>query len=177
MTTTDAELPTMTLPIPAEPATTPSDTPGVDSLPTGKAPRRPRVRRTRPSSDRTPKPRATTPRSKAPKIGEGMAGLYVMIGLGLAVIPSAPAKGDGLPVPVTMAIGSSLVAQAEECGAAWEKLAAENPQVKAALEKILTVSVFSALIAAHLPVLVTAGTVTGVVPSGLAAMFNQQTAA
>lgn len=126
------------------------------------------------TADRKPRARSNS-RSRV-KIGEGMTGLYTMVGVGLSMVPSAPAKG--VPnVTTTHAIGQAIVENAAACGQAWEKVAADNPAVKDALEKLLTVTSFGQLVAAHMPIIIAATVATGTVPAGLVGALGGETAA
>lgn len=161
---------------PADTLDIPEPRPAPDSVPASR-PRLPRRRRNTPGADKTPKPpttpkaRPATRRSKAPKIGESMAGLYAMAGMGLSAIPSKPAKLNP-DVSAMESLGQVIVANSAACGAAWEKAAEEDPRIAAALERVLVASAFSQLFAAHLPILLVASVNAGVVPLGVAALMS-----
>lgn len=110
----------------------------------------------------TAAPRART-RTTAPKLAEGIAQLYVMGGVALAVVPTGPAvAGPGTVAgqSISGVVGMELVAQSAAIGKAWEDAAKNDPRIRDALEKLLTVSTFGQIVAAHLPVLL-AGLVAG----------------
>lgn len=110
---------------------------------------------------RTVKP-APAPRRRASKIDikAGMIDLYTTLGFGIAMAPSKPSATDPTQ-SVTMVVGQSIVANAESCAIAWERLAKENPAIRMALERMLTVSAFGAVIMAHAPILIVAVQASG----------------
>ena len=110
---------------------------------------------------REPKP-APVPRRRASKIDlkAGMIDLYTTIGFGVSVIPSKPSLIEPSH-SVTMDIGQSIAGNAEACAVAWERLAKENPAVRRALETMLTVSAFGAVVMAHAPILIIAAQASG----------------
>lgn len=123
------------------------------------------------------KPRAPRTSAKRPNIAAGMAQLYVMVGMGVSMIPGPPAvagPGKAAGATVTGVVGHELVANSQSIGAAWEQAAKDDPRIREALEKLLSVSTFGLIAAAHLPVvlagMVAAGTVApeavGLAPSG-----------
>ena len=104
--------------------------------------------------------------AKRPNIGSGMAGFYTMAGLAVSVIPSGLAvAGPGAgSVSVTGVTGRAMVANSTALGAAWEVAAKDDPRIREALEKLLAVSTYGAILAAHLPVIMAAGCAVGAVP-------------
>lgn len=127
-------------------------------------------RRGRPRGDASetkPGRRTYAPRRvKTAPIGERVSQLYTMAGMAVAMIPAGPSAVDP-DTTVTQAIGLAVATSADACGAAWQKLAEDNPRVRAALERMLTVSSFGELIAAHVPILIVAGLVSGALPAVL----------
>ena len=117
-----------------------------------------------PAAPRVRAPRA--PSVKRPNIGSGMAGFYTMAGLAVSVIPSGLAvAGPGAgSVSVTGVTGRAMVANSTALGAAWEVAAKDDPRIREALEKLLAVSTYGAILAAHLPVVMAAGCAVGAVP-------------
>lgn len=116
----------------------------------------------------TTTPRARTTRKAAPKIAEGMAQLYTYAGLGVAAVPGPPAVAAfGAGATVTGVVGQQLVANAGAIGAAWEQAAKDDPRIREALEKLLTVSTLGAIVAAHAPVILAAFAAAGKVPPAL----------
>src|SRR3990170_1711138 len=151
--------PTDTPPAPAPDVDTldiPRPTP-VDPLP-GKPARRPRARKAS-TGDKPTAPRRGRPaRAASVDIAGRMADLYVMAGGVVSVIPSAPAVGalSETGLTITQLVGLKVAEQAGPVGEAWAKLAEDNAQVRDALERFLSVSVFAELVAAHMPMLVVA---------------------
>lgn len=128
-----------------------------------KAGRPPRA--ARPSRAReTGAPRVSAPRR--PSIAGGMARLYTMAGVGVATIPSrlavaGPAAGKR---SVAAVAGTAMVSNSKELGAAWEAAAREDPRIREALEKLLTVSTLGQIVAAHLPIFLLTGCAVGAIP-------------
>ena len=118
---------------------------------------------------------ARAPRKSPAKIADGMANLYTMAGLAVSAVPSAPAVGPmaggepGSPVTVTQVIGQSLAGNAVGIGAAWEQAAKDDPRIREALERLLVVSTFGAILTAHAPVMIAGLMAGGMVPAALAA--------
>jgi hypothetical protein len=124
------------------------------------------------SSSSRPTTRARPPAAGKVNIKAQMAQLYTMAGVGVSM--SGQMRG-AQPNPVTgvvvtAAIGESLVAQAEACGAAWEQLAKDNPRVRKALEQLLSVSAVGVLVAAHVPIVMAGVAATGGLGGGVAAV-------
>lgn len=65
----------------------------------------------------------------------------------------------GMPLP-----GIAFVHQANACADAWVAAAAVNSTIRKNLERMLTVSVYGAIITAHLPILVSFGIHAGGIP-------------
>lgn len=124
----------------------------------------------RASKRKTTRTRST--RSKSVDIAAKMSELYTQVGVGVSLIPSKPSPAELGSVSVTQAIGQSIVAQADAAGRAWQQLADENDQVRAALEKMLTVSVVGQLIAAHAPIAIMAATVLGAMPPAVGVLLG-----
>lgn len=144
---------------------TPKDTPPGKSRRT----RATRTARAATGDKPAPRPKAAGRRKAKVDIRSSMTQLYVSVGMGLSMLPSKPGP---LGVPATAAIGQTIAEQATVSADAWAKLADENPAVREALEKILTVSSVGALLAAHMPIVVVAAVSYGVVPAGVLAMFS-----
>lgn len=119
-----------------------------DELPNPKPPKAPRTPRKRAASSSGTRTRS---RRKTVDIKAGMTDLYANVGLGVALIPGKPLEGS--PLTTTQAVSATILESAEKCGEAWALVADENPAVKAQLERLLTASAWSAVIAAHLPIL------------------------
>lgn len=145
-----------------------------DELPTTAKPKRSRSRsgtrsRAKSSGDAPKRARPSGgsrgTRSKKIDIGKGMADLYASVGVGLTVIPSKPSP---LGRPANQLVGMTIVEQASELGAAWAKLADENPAVREVLERVVTTGAAAAIITAHMPVLAIAGLAYGFVPDSMA---------
>lgn len=117
--------------------------------------------------------RATTTRKSTPtariNIKAQMSQLYTMAGVGLSMVPAQPNPKTGQVIP--QAVGLALASNADACGQAWETLAKDNPRVRDALERLLTVSAVGSLITAHLPVIMAAVQASGGV-GGVAGMLG-----
>jgi hypothetical protein len=126
----------------------------------------------KPDPKKAPAKKAPTRRSAKVDIKGGMTGMYATVGALVSAIPSGHVGGDPAAPTSTQAIGMSIMEQATTAAEAWEAAANANPKVREALEKMLAVSTYGALFAAHVPILIVAGVVTGVVPPQLAVMFE-----
>lgn len=115
------------------------------------------------SSSTPPKARAPRARAAAPKIADGMAQLYVMAGMAATMVPTGPAAHDP-SVSVSQATGQALVANAGGIGAAWEQAAKDDPRIREALERLLSVSTYGQIVAAHLPVVMVGMGAAGAIP-------------
>lgn len=109
-----------------------------------------------------PEPRGPGKPSNKAKLAESVTEGYVT----LAVMVSA------VPHPAAQAVGLSIGRQAGELGQAWAELADKNPKVKAALESLGRTSAVAMVVAAHVPIVVTALAVTGSLPPELAAVMG-----
>lgn len=119
---------------------------GDDPAPQPEAPKRGRGRPRKVPGESAPTPQGPRPKVNLevpmPKPGvlaDGVAQVYVFAGMGIGTVR-----------PQT---GFALASNAEDCGKAWEALAATNPAVRKALMSLLQTSVWGALIGAHIPVL------------------------
>lgn len=180
-------LPTTLPELPPEPAdVAPAPAPPADALPTAKPPRgrgRSRARSGDAAKPTTPA-RSRAKRAPAVNIAQGMTDLYVQTGAVIAAIPSGPAvavtpdvaallsdAGQDRPT-VTQAIGVAIVTSGPAAGDALAKLAEDNPRIREALERMLTVSAFAGVLAAHLPIIAAAGLATGALPPFVAALLG-----
>lgn len=112
-----------------------------------------------------PKPRAASSRTRKPAIAAGMAQLYTMAGMAVSAVPSGPAvAGPRAGASITSVVGLELVANAANIGAVWEKAAQEDARIRDALEKLLAVSTFGQIIAAHVPVILAGMVAAGAMP-------------
>lgn len=146
----------------------PDATPAADADMLPKDGPKPRTRRTRGAA----KPRAAAAPRRAQRVDikGGMANIYVMAAGAVAMVPS-PVVFEGGPTR-TQAIGQAILENAEKIGGSWEQLAKENADVRAALERFLSVSAVGVLISAHVPILLVAATAYGFVPPQIAAMMS-----
>lgn len=134
------------------------ETPTPDAKPAGKKPA--------PKRQSSPRPRA----AKKVDIKGGITGIYGTVGLLVSAIPSGAINEAG--TTATQLVGLTIAEQASAAGEAWEKAADANPKVREALEKALAVTTYGALFAAHVPILIAIGVVTGVVPQQIAAAYD-----
>lgn len=167
--------PTLDIPATDDPTAVPTietPAPSADTLPEPvKAPRTTRTR-----APRASKPRATGTRKPRLNIAASMAQLYTAAGLGVSLIPSPPAVGRPEGETVAFVAGQAILSQAEACGKAWEKAADESPAVREAIEKMLTVSVWGAVLGAHAPIFLAVAAAAGVVPQAFAGTFGGEPA-
>lgn len=119
---------------------------------------------TGPAASRAPRA-ARAPSARRPNIAAGMAQLYTMGGLALSMVPSGLAvAGNGAGrTTITGAAGAALVASSGDLGAVWEAAAKDDPRIREALEKLLSVSTLGQIITAHLPVVLVAMCAAGAV--------------
>ena len=80
------------------------------------------------------KPRAT----RAPKFEKSLTEFYTTIGTAVMLINESD--------------GAAIISNAENCAQALDKLAAENPKVRRALQKMLTGSAVGGVVIAHAPI-------------------------
>lgn len=171
---TDVPAPDQLAPADTAPETTPAPPPPADTLPGGKPPRRRRATKT--TTDDAPKPaRSRAKRSKPIDIAARMAELYGTMGALVAAVPSGPAA-HAPELTVTQTIGLALVENAEPAAGALAQLAEDNPKMREALERLLTVSAFGAVVTAHLPIVLAAGLATGAVPAWVGKMIQRDDA-
>lgn len=109
------------------------------------------------------KPKTTTPRkaSLENRLTGALVSMGGMVMAGAAVAGSAPLQADGLVI----------IEHSANMAAAINKVADQDPRVKAALEKMLTAGVWSGVAVAALPVALGIAGNHGLVPPGLAAML------
>lgn len=129
-----------------------------------------RARRAKATEGKSAPARPRAPRARKPDIAGGMANLYAMAGLAVSMVPSGPAVAGPARAAgqsITGAVGMELAAQSQALGAAWQKAAEDDPRVREALEKLLAVSTFGQIIAAHVPVVMAGMVAAGAVPASL----------
>lgn len=143
----------------------PDAAPELDATPTDK-PKAKRARRatTQPTARRAP-------RAAKVDIQARVAELYSAAGMALSIVPSKPsATGSGLTV--TTEIGMAIASSAEQTAKAWKQLADENPAVRQAIERLLTVTAFGALVTAHLPIIMATLAATGALQGAAGQLFG-----
>jgi hypothetical protein len=101
------------------------------------------------------------PANKA-KLAEDIRDGYVTIAVMVSSIPHPAAQGVGL----------SIGANAAQIGESWAELADRNPKVAQALRKLQQTSAVGMVVAAHMPILLTALVVTNSLPPELAAVLG-----
>lgn len=140
-----------------------------------KAPARPKRSHSRKNAaPRAPRAATGAPRvraAKRPNIAAGMAGFYTMAGLAVGMVPSGPAVAGPLAgeTTITGAVGRSMVANSVALGTAWEQAAKDDPRIRAAIEKLMAVTMVGAIITAHLPVVMAGMLAAGAVPAEVVA--------
>lgn len=168
---------------PVEAPVVDKDTPKPDALPndprergtaagddTPKPKRRGRPIRKPRTSSTTPRPRAS---SKKVDIRAGVRDMYANMAVAISFVPSGPAAigVEGHAITSTQAVGLVIAEQAEACANAWGDAADANPRIREALERVLTVSIMGAVIAAHVPIAIGVAVAVGAVPPQLASMY------
>lgn len=105
---------------------------------------RPRKDATAPAS-LTPDKRAQADAPMPPKgtIAKAVSEMYGFAGFGLMAV--------GRPMTA-----QAVMANAADCGEAWEAAAAQNPQIRAMLLALTKTSTYGVLVAAHAPIVMTA---------------------
>lgn len=113
--------------------------------------------------DSAPKATKTTPRKATleSRLASALVSMGGVVMAGAAVAGSQPLQADGLV----------LIEHSANMAAAINKVADQDPRVKAALEKMLTAGVWSGVMAAMLPVLLAVAGNHGLVPPQLAGIF------
>lgn len=92
----------------------------------------------------------------------------------LVTLGTVTAATGGMVSPAFAADGVLITQHAANIAAALDKVAQDQPQVKAALERMLTAGVWSGLIAALLPLAVGMAANHGAIPPHLAAMLGAE---
>lgn len=92
----------------------------------------------------------------------------------LVTLGTVTAATGGMVSPAFAADGILITQHAANIAAALDKVAQDQPQVKAALERMLTAGVWSGLIAACLPLAVGIAANHGALPPHLAAMLGAE---
>lgn len=128
------------------------------------------------SAPKTPRAPRSSSRRAAPKIADGMAQLYVMGGLAMSFVPSGPAVAGPLAgqATITGAAGQAMVANAQTLGGVWEQAAKDDPRIREAIEKLLTVSTLGVIVTAHMPIVLAGLCAAGAVPEAALAMMGGQ---
>lgn len=90
----------------------------------------------------------------------------------LVTLGTVTAVSGGMVSPAFAQDGVLITEHAASIAAALDKVAQDQPQVKAALERMLTAGVWSGLIAAMLPLVVGIAANHGAIPPHLAAMLG-----
>ena len=83
-------------------------------------------------------------KKRASNLQKNLQDMYVMLGIGIA--------------PFDEQTATVILDNSERCASSLDDLAKKNPAVKRALEGLMTTSAYGAVIAAHLPILVTVAT-------------------
>lgn len=116
------------------------------------------------------KPKATKPAPRKASLESRLAGSLASLGgmvmAGGAVAGSAPLQADGLVI----------IQHSANMAEAINRVADQDPRVKAALEKMLTAGVWSGVAAVMLPVGLAIAGNHGMVPPGLAEVFGAKAA-
>lgn len=116
--------------------------------------------------------KATSPReSKPSKPTPRKASLETRLAANIAGLGTVVAATGGMVSPAFVADGVLVVEHSANVAKALAKVADDQPQVKAALERALTAGVWSGLIAAVLPLAVGIAANHGAIPSHLATML------
>lgn len=142
----------------------PADAAAETDRPPAKRSHKAKAGRPRPSRAARP-PRVSAPRR--PSIADGMARLYTLVGVGVSAVPSrlAVAGPDAGKTSITGVTGAAMVSNSKQLGAAWEAAAKDDPRIREALEKLLTVSTLGQIVAAHLPIFLLGACAAGAVPA------------
>lgn len=116
-----------------------------------------------PKASNDKKPAGTTPRKAT--LETRLAGSLTTLGVAVSM-------GGGMVSPAFVADGVLICEHAAAVAKALDKVAQDQPHVKAALERMLTAGVYSSLVAALLPIAVGIAANHGAIPPHLAAMFG-----
>lgn len=116
--------------------------------------------------DSAPKPTKASPRkaSLESRLAAALSSMGGMVMVAGAAAGTQPVQADGLV----------LIQHSADMAAAINKVADQDPRVKAALEKMLTAGVWSGVAVAMLPVVLAIAGNHGLVPPQLAAMLSGQ---
>lgn len=99
---------------------------------------------TKKSKTSAPKLKKPAPRMPSGGLAAPLADMYTMIGAVLS--------------PIDQTCGNAIMASANDCGKALEKLAKTNPEVRRVLVGMVTTSTWGAVITAHLPIIMVIAT-------------------
>lgn len=117
------------------------------------------------SSKAESKPKTTAPRKSS--LETRLTGSLVTLG-------TVVAATGAMVSPAVTADGVLITQHAAHVAAALDKVAQNDPRVKAALEKMLTAGTWSGLVAAVLPLAVGIAANHGAIPAGMAAMLGAE---
>lgn len=115
-------------------------------------------------TDKAPKGKTpATPRKST--LETRLTGSLVTLGTAITVAGS-------MTNPAVQADGVAVISHAPAIAAALDKVAANDPKVKAALERMLTAGVWSGLIAACVPLVLTIGANHGAIPASIVGLLG-----
>lgn len=140
-----------------------------------KAPKRPTTRAGRAAAaaaKRAEKP--TKPDAKPKTSAPRKSSLETRLTGSLVTLGTVVAATGGMVNPAVAADGVLITQHAANVAAALDKVAANDPRVKAALERMLTAGTWSGLIAAVLPLALGIAANHGAIPAHLAAMLGAE---
>lgn len=110
-------------------------------------------------------PSSTTPRPRKADLETRLTTSLVTLGTGLAAAGS-------MTSPAVTADGILVIRQAPDVSKALNDLARQDPRVAAALERMLTVGTYGALVAAVAPLMIGIAANHGVIPAHVAGMVG-----
>lgn len=149
----------------------PPPPPGPDVAPKA-PPKRPTTRAGRRAAAEAKKAAGKAEKKPAsPKAAPRRAPLERRLCDSLTTIGTMTAGLGGMVNPAFTADGVLIIEHAESVSKALAKVAADQPHVAAALERMLTAGVYSGLMAALLPLVIGIMANHGAIPAGLAAML------
>lgn len=116
--------------------------------------------------DKAPKASKPTPRKAA---------LDTRLTATLVSLGTMVAAAGSITSPAVQLDGVAIITHAPDIAAALDKVAKNDPRVSAALESMLTAGVWSGLVAAMLPLVLTIAANHGALPANVAAMVGIET--
>lgn len=116
--------------------------------------------------------KSDTTKPKQAKPTPRRASLETRLTGSLTTVGTMVAAAGAMTSPAVQLDGVAIITHAPDIAAALDKVAKDDPRVAQALERMLTAGVWSGLIAAMLPLVLTVAANHGAIPANIAAMLH-----